>query len=191
MAINNIKRAANLNHRFKWILFLMSAMVLSVTAQDMKESAMLTDFFKVYDFAVGKATSLAEEIPAEKYDWSPAEGVRSVKAVVLHLAGATYYMASLMGTPVPEGIDPRNLDKTVDSKEKAISTLKASVEHFKKAVNSMDADAFNQEVEFFGMKGTKRQVMFICGDHTAEHLGQLIAYARMNGITPPWSQGDN
>lgn len=191
MTINNIKSAANLNHRFKWILFLMVAMVISVSAQDMKKSPMLTDFFKVYNTAADKATSLADAITAEKYDWRPAEGVRSVKEVVLHITGANYYFASLLGTPVPEGIDPRNLDKTVDSKEDAISTLKASIEHFKKAVNSMDADAFNQEVEFFGSKGTKRQVMLIVGDHTAEHLGQLIAYARMNGITPPWSKKEN
>lgn len=191
MAIKNVKSAANVNGSLKWMLFLMLAMMLSLSAQEMKESAMLTDFFKVYNTAADKFTSLADAIPVEKYDWQPAEGVRSVKEVVLHIAGANYYMASLMGTPVPEGLDPRNLDKTVDSKEEAISTLKASIEHFKKAVNSMDADAFNQEVEFFGMKGTKRQVMFICGDHTAEHLGQLIAYARMNGVVPPWSQKEN
>jgi uncharacterized damage-inducible protein DinB len=191
MAIKNIKSAADLKDRLKWILFLMLTMILSVTAQEKKESALVTDFFKVYDTAFEKVTGLAEAIPAEKYDWRPAEGVRSVKEVVTHLAGGNYYMASLLGTPVPEGIDPRNLDKTVKSKEMAISTLKASIDHIKKAINSMDADAFNQEVEFFGGKGTKRQVMLICGDHTAEHLGQLIAYARMNGITPPWSKEDN
>jgi uncharacterized damage-inducible protein DinB len=191
MAINNVQPAANLNRGLTWMLFLMLAMILSVSAQDTKESAMLTDFFKVYNTAADKFTSLADAIPVEKYDWQPAEGVRSVKEVVLHIAGANYYFASLLGTPIPEGINPRNLDKTVDSKEEAISTLKASIEHFKKAVNSMDADAFNQEVEFFGMKGTKRQVMLIVGDHTAEHLGQLIAYARMNGVTPPWSKKEN
>ena len=191
MFINKSKRAADLNFRIRWILFLMLAMIFSLTAQEEKKSAVVRDFFKVFDATAEKATSLAEAIPAEKYDWRPAEGVRSVKEVLTHMAGASYFMASLMGTPVPEGIDPRNLDKTADSKEKAIETLKAAIEHFRKAVNSMEEDAFNEEIEFFGGKGTKRQVMFICGDHTAEHLGQLIAYARMNGVVPPWSQGGN
>lgn len=191
MTINKFKPAADLKNRLKWMLFMLLAMILSVTAQDKNESALVTDFSKVYDSAVEKVTSLADAIPAEKYDWRPAEGVRSVKEVILHIAGANYYMASLLGTPVPEGIDTRNLDKTIDSKEKAVSTLKASIDHFRKALNSMGADAFNQEVEFFGGKGTKRQVMLICEDHTAEHLGQLIAYARMNGITPPWSKKEN
>jgi len=173
------------------VLFFVLILIFSAAAQEKQESAWVQDFLKVYGFAADKAASLAEAIPAEKYDWRPAEGVRSVKESVLHVASGNYYFASLLGTPIPEGVDARNLEKTVDSKEKAVETLKESTAHVKAAIADMKEETHNEEVDFFGNKMTRRQVLFIVGDHTAEHLGQLIAYARMNGITPPWSQKDN
>jgi uncharacterized damage-inducible protein DinB len=191
MSINNIKPSGNLHHRIRGILLFALMMIMFATAQEKKQPAFVEDFLKVYGAATEKATSLAEAIPAEKYDWRPAEGVRSIKESVVHIAGGNYFFASLLGTPVPEGINPRDLEKTVESKEKAISTLRESVAHMKGAIANMKEEAFNEEVEFFGNKMTRRQVTLVVGDHTAEHLGQLIAYARMNGIVPPWSQKDN
>jgi len=153
-----------------------------------KGSALVDDFFKVHGFTSDKVAQLAEAIPAEKYDWRPGEGVRSVKECILHLTSANYYMSSLLGSPIPEGIDTRDLEKSDITKEETISAYKKSVEHIQNAIKNLKSADFDTEVEFFGMKGTKRQVIFIAGDHVAEHLGQLIAYARVNGIVPPWSQ---
>ena len=186
MAINK-----NMHHRIRGILVFLLVMLVSAIAQDKKQPAFVGDFLKIYGGTADKAASLAEAIPADKYNWRPAEGVRSVKESVLHIAGANYFFASLLGTAIPEGIKPRELEKTVDSKEKALSTLQASVAHVKSAIANVPEAAFSEEVEFFGNKMTKRQVMYVVGDHAAEHLGQLIAYARMNGVTPPWSQKDN
>lgn len=191
MLLNHHKISASLPRGMRWALLLVVIMLFSAAAQDTKESAWVQDFLKVYGFAADKAASLAGAIPAEKYDWRPAEGVRSVKESILHVAGANYYFATLLGAAIPQGIDPRNLEKTIDSKEKAISTLKESVAHVQAAITNMKEAAYSEEVDFFGNKMTRRQVVMIVGDHAAEHLGQLIAYARMNGITPPWSQTDN
>jgi uncharacterized damage-inducible protein DinB len=165
--------------------------IISGITQENKESYFVKDFLKVHSFTSDKVAQLADAIPAEKYDWHPAEGVRSVKEAIMHIAGANYYLASLLGTPVPEGIDPRNLEKSEESKEKLISILKESVTHIQSAIKNIKEDGFNQEVEFFGNKGTKRQLVIIAGDHVAEHLGQLIAYARTNGVVPPWSRVEN
>jgi uncharacterized damage-inducible protein DinB len=166
-------------------------MIISGTSQMNKESAFVMDFFSVNSITSDKVVQLAEAIPAEKYNWRPAEGVRSVKEVILHIAGANYYFASLLGTPMPQGIDPRTLEKSEASKEKIISTLKNASVHLQGAITNIKENDFNQEVEFFGNKGTKRQVVILTLDHVAEHLGQLIAYARMNNIVPPWSQSGN
>lgn len=191
MAFNARKISVALPCGMGRVLFFVWILITSAMAQETKGSAWVQDFLKVYGFTAEKAASLAEAIPAEKYDWRPAEGVRSVKESILHIASANYFFATLLGTAIPEGIDPRNLEKTVDSKEKAISTLKASVAHVQGAITNMKEAAHNEEVDFFGNKMTRRQVVMIVGDHVAEHLGQLIAYARMNGITPPWSAKDN
>jgi uncharacterized damage-inducible protein DinB len=34
-------------------------------------------------------------------------------------------------------------------------------------------------------------VLELLATHNHEHLGQMIAYARMNGIAPPWSRSGN
>ena len=168
------------------LLIIMSA-ALPVMAQDNMKSGLIDDFLKVQGMASDKAVQLAGAFPADKYDWRPAEGVRSVKEVIMHIAAANYNMAALLGTPVPEGVDTKGMENTTDSKEKIIETLKQSIDHVQGVIKNLKPEDFDQEVKFFGMTGTKRQVMFIIGDHAAEHLGQLIAYARMNGVVPPWS----
>ncbi|OGC02767.1 hypothetical protein A2V82_11765 [candidate division KSB1 bacterium RBG_16_48_16] len=188
MATNNIKTKAALNLPFTAILFFVLMMIVSVTAQENKESAFVTDFFKAYDYSIDHVAQLAGAIPADKYDWRPAEGVRSIREVVLHVAGGNYLFSSLLGSPPPEGVDARGLEKMEVSKEEAIAKLKESVAHAKKAVGMVGEDALNQEVEFFGNKVTKRHLLFIAGGHVSEHLGQLIAYARTNGVAPPWSE---
>ena len=42
-------------------------------------------------------------------------------------------------------------------------------------------------MDFFGQKMTKRAGLLVLASHSHEHLGQLIAYARSNNITPPWT----
>ena len=148
-----------------------------------------SDFLKVFDTAADKINGLAAAVPAEKYDWRPAEGVRSVKESLMHIAGASYFFASRLGSAMPEGMNPRELEKTVKTKEEAQKVLKQSFEHVRAAVEGVAADDLDTEITIFGsMNGSKRTVVLIVGDHMAEHLGQMIAYARMNGITPPWSQ---
>ena len=61
-------------------------------------------------------------------------------------------------------------------------------------------DYRNQAHSFEGMAAITGTQKVFGGDHTIietsfimsgdlhEHLGQLIAYARMNGVTPPWSK---
>lgn len=94
----------------------------------------------------------------------------------------------MIGAEIPEGVDPQSLEKSEMSKEEAIAALKESVAYVQNFLDTMTEEELNTKIDFFGNEITKRQVMFILGDHAAEHLGQLIAYARMNGVVPPWSQ---
>lgn len=134
-----------------------------------------------------KLVSLAEAMPAEKYGWRPAEGVRSVSEVYVHVAGANYGLPSVIGVKMPEGIT-REMEKTVTEKAKVIETLKASFEHARKAVESVPDADLEKKVKFFGQDMTERQILMVLVTHGHEHLGQSIAYARMNGVVPPWSR---
>ena len=134
-----------------------------------------------------KFLSLAASFPAEKYGWRPAEGVRSVGEVLLHVAGANFQLPRLIGTPPPEGFVPKGYDKSTTDKAKIQEAVERSFAHLRAAVVKLsDADA-EKPVKLFG-ENTYRGVHFFMLKHMAEHLGQLIAYARMNGITPKWSE---
>jgi uncharacterized damage-inducible protein DinB len=134
-----------------------------------------------------KFVRLAEAIPADKYTWRPAEGVRSFAEVFLHVAIANYNLYKNVGVPAPAGIDPKNFDKSTTDKAKVISILKDSFAHAKKAITNMPDADLQKSLDWFGGKNTERGVLLFIVRHAAEHLGQAIAYARMNGIVPPWT----
>jgi uncharacterized damage-inducible protein DinB len=135
-----------------------------------------------------KFTRLAEAIPADKYTWRPASDVRSFAEVFLHVSTANYNLYKLVGTPAPTGIDIKGLEKSTTDKAKVVATLKDSFAHAKKAITVMPDTDLEKSMDWFGGKNTERGVLLFIVRHTAEHLGQSIAYARVVGIVPPWTE---
>jgi uncharacterized damage-inducible protein DinB len=136
----------------------------------------------------GKLVGLAEAIPEEKYSWRPVAGVRSVSEVFMHVAGGNYYLPSFAGVKAPPGIE-RNMEKTVTQKAKVIEEMKASFAHVKSSLAQTPDSQLDTKTKMFGMETTWRGVYLVVLEHTSEHLGQQIAYARSNGVAPPWSAG--
>ena len=133
----------------------------------------------------GKLIQLAEAIPQAKYDWAPSEGVRSVSQVLMHIASANHFFASRMGGGKPPA-DARDWEKTTATQKDAVMRLKSSFAVIKDAVKNAD---LSQATKLFGGRdGTVGDFGLIAVGHCHEHLGQLIAYARSNGVVPPWSQ---
>jgi uncharacterized damage-inducible protein DinB len=130
---------------------------------------------------------LAEVIPAEKYTWRPGPGVRSIAEVLLHASGANYNMYKSVGAPIPAGIDTAGIEQSTTDKTKIIATLKLSYAHAKQAIMDMPDANLDKTLDWSGGKITQRGVLLYIVPHIAEHLGQLIAYARINGVVPPWS----
>jgi uncharacterized damage-inducible protein DinB len=147
-----------------------------------------TDLIKDIEGAEKELISLAEAVPAEKYSWRPGEGVRSISEVYMHVAGANYYVPNFAGVTPPPGI-PQDMEKTITEKEKVIEALKKSFVHLHHAVENTPDSDFDKKVKFFGgEEATVRYVFLVAASHCHEHLGQSIAYARTNGIVPPWSK---
>jgi uncharacterized damage-inducible protein DinB len=138
-----------------------------------------------------KLLSLADATPAEKYGWRPGEGVRSVGEVYMHVASANYFLPTFWGAKMPAGVDPRTFEKDGADKAKTVAALKQSFEFLHQAIDAVPESDLGREISFFGQKGTVGEVMVGLGSHGHEHLGQSIAYARMNGIVPPWSAAEN
>jgi uncharacterized damage-inducible protein DinB len=131
---------------------------------------------------------LAESVPAEKYAWRPADGVRSIGEVYTHIVAANYGVARSLGTPPPADFDFKSITAVSTDKAKTVEALKDSFAHFRQAIQALsDADA-DKPQKMFGRQTTLRGSFLLITGHFGEHLGQSIAYARMNGVVPPWTE---
>lgn len=139
-----------------------------------------------------KLVALAEATPADKLTWRPAAGVRSTVEAYLHVAQGNYFLPTFWGVKPPETVtNLRELDKSTTDKAKAIELLKASFGHLRKAIETASEAEFEKSIDMFGQKTTIRGALLTTAVHAHEHLGQAIAYARMSGIAPPWSRGQD
>ncbi len=148
------------------------------------------DFLVQLDMVGKQIVDLAEAVPADKYSWRPAPGVRSISEVYMHIVGGNSFIPTFMGVKPMAGLE-RGMEKTVTDKARIVELLKQSMAHARSAVLSIpDADLDKKVKIFGGQEVSQRATIMIIGNHLHEHLGQSIAYARANGITPPWSKGD-
>jgi uncharacterized damage-inducible protein DinB len=131
-----------------------------------------------------KILSLANAIPADRYAWRPMKGVRSVSEVYMHIAGGNYTLVSFVGDHPP--IDPRSFER-ISEKPRVLEELRRSFDYLRDAIiETPDAD-MDKPIRIFGNDSTERAAFMMALNHLHEHLGQSIAYARMNGVVPPWS----
>ena len=147
------------------------------------------DFLTQLDDVEKKIEDLAQAMPDDKYSWRPMEGVRSVSEVYMHIAGANYLFPTFIGVKRPEGLNP-DLEKNVTEKGKTLDVLKKSFTHLRKVVLEMPDSVLDKHTTMFGGETTYRGVIFTAATHLHEHLGQSIAYARMNKVVPPWTAAE-
>jgi uncharacterized damage-inducible protein DinB len=131
--------------------------------------------------------ALAEAIPAEKFAWRPAPGVRSTSEVFMHIAIANFWLLSVTGPKMPADLK-EDAEKTVTSKPEVIAWLKRSLEAVKTAHLAADPKDMSRKLKVEGRDATVDGMYLRIIVHDNEHMGQLIAYARMNGTAPPWSK---
>ncbi len=131
--------------------------------------------------------ALAEAIPPEKFAWRPGPGVRSTSEVYMHIALANFYLLSVTGPKLPANLKPE-MEKTVTAKADVIDWLKRSLDVVRTAHASVKPDELQRKVKISGRDATVDGMYLRIIVHANEHMGQLIAYARMNGIVPPWSR---
>jgi uncharacterized damage-inducible protein DinB len=149
-----------------------------------KENGFKAEFVTNLDDVQAKIMDLAESIPAEKYSWRPGPEVRSISEVFMHIAGGNYFLTTFLGVEPPKMTG--DIEKTVTKKDDVLAELKRSFEHLRNALNAT-AD-LEKPVKMLGMQTTNRGVLVTILSHLHEHLGQSVAYARMNGVVPPWSR---
>jgi len=145
------------------------------------------------DTLESKFLRLAEAFPADKYSWRPGPGVRSVGEAFMHVASEFYVYAPMAyggqrSSVIPQGRENFAKFEATASKENVLKHLREGFAHTKSTINGMDAAQLAGTRKLFGGDHTIIETSFIMSGDLHEHLGQLIAYARMNGVKPPWTQ---
>jgi len=157
-------------------------------ADSLFEAAFRTSLLKSFNEASGKILALAESIPEANYGWRPMEGVNSVRDVLVHVTETNFSLGARLGGKPPAGIDRKAVGDAMKTKAEALTVTKQSMDYIRDILSAIPAAELLPEVNVFGSKAPKLRVALLPVDHAHEHLGQLIAYARVNRIVPPWSK---
>jgi hypothetical protein len=174
-------------------LTLMALPSMSHAGQDAaaKESAAAVKaaFIADIDAMRTKFVGLAEAFPQDKYTWRPMEGVRSVSEVLMLIASEGYGFAptAFGGKPAMSREESGALSKVTD-KARVIGHLNKGFAYAKQTIEAIDPATLAGKRNVFGQERTTPQIVLLVSGDMHEHLGQLIAYARMNHIVPPWSK---
>jgi len=147
------------------------------------------EFLGQFDVSMRKFIALAGAMPEDRFAWSPGEGVRPVARVYAHVARYNYYYpATALGAPAPGGEDADAMEERITSKADVVAFLTRSREHVRGVVRGMTDQQLATTTRLYGRDVPQWSVLLQLLAHMNEHLGQSIAYARMNGVVPPWSQ---
>jgi hypothetical protein len=161
------------------------------------------EFLWELEIAMKQSVAMAEVIPPEKYDWRPDTKARSVSEVFVHVATGNFMLLDLIGVAAPMDLYPQvpvdgqerfsglirrndELGASVREKNAAVALLKRSLEAVNQSFNRASDLELDRCLHFFGEETTVRRVYLRLLAHAHEHMGQMIAYLRFNGIAPPW-----
>ena len=177
-----------MKHLKVFCLFALLFMSIPGIVSAQKSNNFSDEFLVQFDNSMSKLTALAEATPAEKFSWSPGEGLMSIELVYMHIARYNYYYPmNNLGIAAPEGVDVDNMEK-LTGKEEVLAALKGSREYVEQLVEQMSAQSLHQRTRLYGRDVENWAVLFQLVAHMNEHLGQSIAYARMNDVKPPWAR---
>lgn len=184
---------------FKWLAAALSLLAIAapVSSQEAEMGAGFTaDWMADFQRVGERLVQLAGAVPAEKYSWAPSDEVRPVSSVYVHVAFTNTFLPMALGAAPPAGLElPEDMnpmammkewEASITEKADVIAKLQESLDYAAQAVPTITD--LETVVETFGFPGTKRAYLLILLNHAHEHLGQSIAYARSNGVVPPWSQ---
>ncbi len=158
-----------------------------VPAQDIPDFR--EEFSGQFEASARKLVDLAKAMPADSYSWRPMEGVATVASAYMHIARYNYMYPDMnLGVDPPAGVEYRTLEERVTEKDQVVEVLAASMDHVRKVVQGMSDADLEAPVRLYGREVAGWAVLLQLVTHMNEHLGQEIAYARMNGVVPPWSR---
>ena len=146
------------------------------------------EFLDHFQRSSQKMIRLSDAMPQELYAWSPGPGVMTVAQVYAHIARYNFmYLTENLGMHAPHGVEYQTLESLTD-KTQIRDALEHSIRHVRMMVQRMTEEDLTRMTGLYGRQVPGWAVLFQLLSHMNEHVGQSVAYARMNGVTPPWAR---
>ena len=140
-----------------------------------------------YREVLSKLLALLNTFEDEHLAWRPSPGVRATREVFVHIAATNLVLPTTAGIKPP--IEPKsNMEKTITDREEIRKLLLTSFNHVIQHLQSSSPAELQKPITLFGHKTSVLFMYIRLLGHCHEHLGQLIAYTRVNGLVPPWSR---
>lgn len=178
----------------RFVLVAGAALALFTAPAGAQGASVMADLLTDVGQVERKLVALARAIPADKYDWRAGDA-RSVRQVIMHIASDNYFIPVGTGVTAPAATGITGDYKTVTtyenrkvSADEAVKELETSFAFLKKVMQEVPAASLGTKQKLFGMEMTGQALWIMATTHLHEHLGQMIAYARSNGVVPPWSR---
>jgi uncharacterized damage-inducible protein DinB len=172
----------------KILRYVVAVSLFPAAASAQNGKAVADEMMRHFDESMSKIIALANAIPADKYLWKPSEPAMPVGHVYAHIARYNFgYLSNEMKLPAAAGIGLDTLE-AMRNKEQIVALLRRSNDYVKASVAKMSATDLDARTSLYGRQVPQWAVLVQLVAHMNEHLGQSIAYARANNITPPWSQ---
>ena len=156
-------------------------------------TAIRQQFLTDLDTLESKFVALAQAFPDDKYAWRPAPGVRSVGEAFMHVASEFYTYAPVAFTAARSTVVGRGREgfqkfEQMSTKADVLKHLRDGFAYARQNIAALPVDSIAGTRKIFGGERTIIETSQGVTADLHEHLGQLIAYARMNGVVPPWSK---
>ncbi len=130
---------------------------------------------------------VAEMMPEDKYDFKATPESMSFAENLMHIGYAVdWHSQSLLGGRESRDWKTDTVFKVADkSKEEMIATINKTFDDTIEIIKKFDTTQFDDELDYFGLNRTKRQIFSLLADHITHHRGQMLVYLRLNGVVPP------
>ena len=159
----------------------------SVSSLMAQENSFIKDYLVRLENSRKYLILVAETMPEKQYNYKASPESLSFAENLMHIGYAIdWHSQSLLGERASRDWKTDTIFKVANkSKVKMLSTINKTFDEAITLIKQFDISKFNDELDYFGLKRTKRQIFLLLADHITHHRGQMLVYLRLNGLVPP------
>lgn len=166
------------------LVMLFNSITTPMVAQ---QNGFVTDFVERLENSRKYLILVAETMPEGKYDFRATSESLSFAENLMHIGYALdWHSQSLLDGREARDWNTDTVFKTADkSKEEMIAIIDRTFDEAINLIKQFDVTQLKDQLDYFGLNRTKRQIFMLLADHVTHHRGQMLVYMRLNGLVPP------